>query len=53
MALGESVNNYYGKMEYMLQRWVGHGIPNAYLTGIFVGGLYPLEFKIVIKEKKS
>jgi len=51
MALGENVNNYYSRMEYILQRWASHGIPDAYLTGIFVGGLYPPEFKISIKEK--
>jgi len=38
-------------MEYILQQWAGHGIPDAYLTRIFVGGLYSPEFKIAIKEK--
>jgi len=51
MALEESVNNFFGKLEYILQQWTGHGIPNAYLTGILVGGLYRPEFKIAIKEK--
>jgi len=51
MAIGESINNYYGRMEYILQHWGNHGIPKAYLTGIFVGGLYPPESKIAIKEK--
>jgi len=51
MSPGESVDLYYGRMEYFLQRWHNHGMPNAYLTGIFIGGLYPPEFKIAIKEK--
>ena len=51
MALGKSVNNYYGRMEYILQRWADHGISDVYLKGIFIGGLYPQKFKIAIKEK--
>ena len=51
MALGESVDSYYGRMEYLLQRWNNHQMPDDYLTGIFIGGLYPPEFRIAIKEK--
>jgi len=38
-------------MEYILQHWQNYEIPNAYFIGIFIGGLYPSEFKIAIKER--
>lgn len=52
MGIGESVDSYYGRMEYLLQRWNNHQMPDDYLMRVFIRGLYPLEFRIAIKEKR-
>ncbi|MQM16408.1 hypothetical protein Taro_049366 [Colocasia esculenta] len=38
-AAGELVNAYYLRMQWVLRKWPGHGIPDAILRGIFIDGL--------------
>ncbi|MQM03593.1 hypothetical protein Taro_036385 [Colocasia esculenta] len=38
-AAGEPVNAYYLRMQWVLRKWPGHGIPDAILRGIFLDGL--------------
>jgi len=40
MGIGESVDFNNCRMEYLLEWWNNHQMPNDYLIGIFKGGLY-------------
>ena len=50
MGINEWVDNYYGRMQDILQRMGVHQIPNNFLMSIFIGGLYPIELKTYVKE---
>lgn len=50
MGMNERVGNYYGEMQDSLQRMASHEIPNDFIMSIFIGGLYPMESKIYVKE---
>jgi hypothetical protein len=50
MGINERVDNYYGRMQDILQRMEVHQIPDNFLMSIFIGGLYPIELKIYVKE---
>ena len=50
MGINERVDNYYGRMQDILQRMGAHQIPDNFLMSIFIGGLYPIELKTYVKE---
>ena len=50
MGINERVDNYYGRMQDILQRMGNHQIPDDFLMSIFIGGLYPMELRTYVKE---
>ena len=50
MGINERVDNYYGKMQDILQHMGNHQIPDDFPMSISIGGLYPMELKTYVKE---
>ena len=50
MGINERVDNYYGRMQDILQRKANHQIPDDFLMSIVIGGLYPMELRTYVKE---
>ena len=50
MGINKRVDNYYGRMQDILQRMGNHQISYDFLMSIFIGGLYPMEFRTYVKE---
>src|SRR5665213_1953145 len=51
MGISETVDSYWGRMSDILLRMGTHQIPNNFLRNIFIGGLYPFELKIYVRER--
>ena len=48
--MNERVDYYYGDMQNNLQQMASHEIPNDFIRSIFIGGLYPMDSRIYVKE---
>lgn len=52
MGIQESVDSFYGRMQDVLNRWGNHQVPDEMLKSIFIGGLWPAELKMFVKERR-
>jgi hypothetical protein len=52
IGVQESVDSFYGRMQDVLSRWSNHQVPDEMLKSIFVGGLWPAELKMFVKERR-
>jgi hypothetical protein len=52
MGVQESVDSFYGRMQDVLNRWGNHQVLDEMLKSIFVGGLWPVELKMFVKERR-
>jgi hypothetical protein len=52
MDVQESVDSFYGRMQDVLNQWGNHQVPDEILKSIFVGGLWPAELKMFVKERR-
>jgi len=52
MVVQESIDSFYDRMQDVLNRWGNHQIPDEMLKSIFVGGLWPTELKMFVKERR-
>jgi hypothetical protein len=50
MGINKRVDNYYGRMQDILQRMGNHQIQDDFLMSIFIGGSYPTELGTYVKE---
>jgi len=51
MGINESTDSYWGRMSDILLRMPNHQIPDRFLRNIFIGGLYPFELKLYVRER--
>ena len=51
MGINETVDGYWGRMSDILLRMGAHHIPDNFLRNIFIGGLYPFELKLYVRER--
>jgi hypothetical protein len=51
MGINETIDNYWGRMSDILLRMGAHQIPDNFLRNIFIGGLYPFELKLYVRER--
>ena len=51
IGTNEIVDNYWGRMTDILLRMGAHQIPDNFLRNIFIGGLYPFELKLYVREQ--
>jgi hypothetical protein len=51
MGIQKSVDSFYGRMQDVLNWWDNHQVPEEMLKSIFVGGLWPAEVEMFVKEQ--
>ena len=51
MGINETIDNYWGKMSDRLLKMGAHQIPDNLLRNIFIGGFYPFELKLYVREQ--
>ena len=51
MGINEGIDSYYTRFNALLKRWTNHGLTDQVLACTFVGGVWPDELRIYLKEQ--
>ena len=53
MDINKRVDNYYGRMQDILQRMDNHQILDDFLMSMFIDSLYPMDLRTYLKKKPT